>query len=268
MSSMSSMSSISSQKKRNFILKNIDISQLNDLNKQYGLTIISNLDKDKEDSLKTTKINEVITDDIEYSVTFLDENRKEYKCLATMVDIISKEKIPDNTSIKCFWCKYNFDWKPVGCPLKYVNPIIEKSYISHITKDKYYMRENIIKSKLKNILEKTNELSNIDITAFPHDHYLTDGIFCSFNCTLSFIKDNIHDVSYKESYSLLHCMYYDLVGKKIAKIIPSPHWRLLKDFGGSMSIEEYRNSFNIVNYKFAFNVRDMKSVSKIYKELS
>lgn len=260
---------MSAQKKRNFILKNIDIDQLNELNKQYGLTIVSNLDKEKEDSFKTTKITEVISEDVEYSITFLDENKRESKCSATMVDIISQEKIPDSTSIKCFWCKNNFDWKPIGCPLKYVNPIIEKSYISHITKDKYYMRENIIKSKLKHVLDQNNK--TFDITPFPFDHYLTDGIFCSFNCTLSFIKDNTTDVLYKESYSLLHCMYYDLVGKKIAKIIPSPHWRLLKDFGGTMSIDDYRSSFNIINYKFMFNVRDirdMKSVSKIYKELS
>ena len=260
---------MSSQKKRNFVLKNIDLVQVNELNKQYGLTIISNLDKEKENSFKTTKINEVIKEDIEYSVTFLDENKKESKCYATMIDVLSNEKIPDNTSIKCFWCKHNFDWKPIGCPLKYVNPIIEKSYISHITKDKYYMRENIIKSKLKYVLEKTMNSSNLDIISFPFDHYLTDGIFCSFNCTLAFIKDNTQDVLYKESYSLIHCMYYDLVGKKIAKILPSPHWRLLQDFGGPMSIEEYRNSLNLTSYKFMFNVRDvrdMKSVSKIYKE--
>ena len=260
---------MSAQKKRNFVLKSIDLAQINELNKQYGLSIVSNLDKDKEDSFKTTKITEIITDDVEYSVTFLDENKRESKCSATMIDILSQDRIPEITQIKCFWCKHNFEWKPIGCPIKYVNPIIEKSYISHITKDKYYMRENIIKSKLKYVLEKNDK--TFDITSFPFDHYLTDGIFCSFNCTLAFIKDNTHDILYKESYSLLHCMYYDLVGKKISKIIPSPHWRLLKDFGGSMSIEEYRNSLNLINYKFMFNIRDirdMKGISKIYKESS
>lgn len=260
---------MSAQKKRNFVLKSIDLAQINELNKQYGLSIVSNLDKDKEDSFKTTKITEIITDDIEYSVTFLDENKRESKCSATMIDILSQDRIPEMTQIKCFWCKHNFEWKPIGCPIKYVNPIIEKSYISHITKDKYYMRENIIKSKLKYVLEKNDK--TFDITSFPFDHYLTDGIFCSFNCTLAFIKDNTHDILYKESYSLLHCMYYDLVGKKISKIIPSPHWRLLKDFGGSMSIEEYRNSLNLISYKFMFNIRDirdMKGISKIYKESS
>jgi hypothetical protein len=183
-----------------------------------------------------------------------------------MVDVISNNKLPSSTSIKCFWCKYNFESIPVGCPIKYVNPLIEKSYISQITKDKYYMRENIVKSKLKNLINIENIDQNFEITSFPYDHYLTDGVFCSFNCCLSFIKDNSHDILYKESYSLLHSMYFDLVGKHMAKIIQSPHWRLLKDFGGNLSIEEYRKNLNIVDYKFMFNLRDMHSISKVYKQ--
>ena len=248
-----------STKKRNFVLKNIDLQEIN---KTYGLVIISNLDKEKDTSIKRTKINDVIPDEIESSIIFLDENKRDNKCSATMIDILSQKSMPEKTNIKCYWCKSNFECKPIGCPIKYVNTIIEKSYVSHITKDKYYMRENIIKSKLKYIMEK----KDFDITTFPFDHYLTDGIFCSFNCTLAFIKDNNQDVFYKESYSLLHCLYYDLVGKKITKITPSPHWRLLKDFGGSLSIEEYRNKFNCVDYRFMFNIRDMKSISKVYKE--
>jgi hypothetical protein len=250
-----------SSKKRNFVLKNIDI---NSINTNYGLIIISNLNKDKGDNKTITKITDVISSDIEHSITFLDENKKETNCVATMVDVVYNNKLPSSTPIKCFWCKHNFDWNPIGCPIKYVNPLIEKSYISQITKDKYYMRENIIKSKLKNII---NIDKNFEITEYPFNHYLTDGIFCSFNCCLSFIKDNPHDILYKESYSLLHSMYFDLVGKKMAKIIQSPHWRLLKDFGGHISIEDFRKNLNTVDYKFMFNLRDMHTISKVYKQI-
>jgi hypothetical protein len=249
-----------SSKKRNFVLKNIDIEELN---KKYGLVIISNLEKDKKDSFKmTTKINEVIEEEVECSVIFLDENKRDNKCFATMVDILTNGQLPNKTNINCFWCRHSFDWIPIGCPVKYINPIIEKSYISHITKDKYQMKENIMKSKLKSVLDH----KNFEIVPFPYDHYLTDGIFCSFNCVLSFIKDNHQDVLYKESYSLLHCLYHDLVGKKVEKIKPSPHWRLLNEYGGPLSISEYRKSINMIDYKFMFNLRDMKSISKIYKE--
>jgi hypothetical protein len=254
-----------SSKKRNFVLKNIDV---NAINTNYGLTIISNLSKEKEDSKAITNITDVISQDIEYSITFLDENKKEVNCVATMIDSISNNKLPSTTFIKCFWCKNNFDWIPIGCPIKYVNPLIEKSYISQITKDKYYMRENIVKSKLKNLMNIDNIDQNFEITTLPFDHYLTDGVFCSFNCCLSFIKDNPNDILYKESYSLLHSMYFDLVGKNMAKIIPSPHWRLLKDFGGHLSIDDFRKNLNIVDYKFMFNLRDMHSISKVYKQKS
>jgi hypothetical protein len=253
---------MNTSKKRNFVLKNIEIDKVYT---KYGLTIVSNLNKEKEDSFKTTKIHDVISHDIEQSVIFLDENKKETKCMVTMVEILDNNTLPDKTDIKCFWCKHNFDTKPIGCPIKYVNPFIEKSYVSQITKDRYYMRENIVNSKLKLLSE--NKDQQFEIKEYPFNHYLTDGIFCSFNCVLSFIKENNHNIFYKESYSLLHCLYHDLVGKKIAKIIPSPHWRLLKDFGGPLSIEEYRKNLNSVDYKFIFTLRDMKTISKVYKEL-
>lgn len=251
-----------SAKKRNFVLKNIDIEKVYT---KYGLTIVSNLNKENEDSFTTTKINDVISNDIEQSVIFLDENKKETKCVVTMVELLDNNKLPDKTDIKCFWCKHNFETNPIGCPIKYVNPLIEKSYISQITKDRYYMRENIINSKLKSLTSEKKD-QQFDIQEYPFNHYLTDGIFCSFNCVLAFIKDNNHNIFYKESYSLLHCLYHDLVGKKIAKIIPSPHWRLLKDFGGPLTIGEYRKNLNTIDYKFMFTLRDMKSISKVYKE--
>lgn len=255
-------------KKRNFVLKNINIE---DVNNKYSLTIISNLDKEVKDDDKKTKIKDVIFNEIEHSVIFLDENKKDVKCIVTMLDLQNNE-LPEYTDIKCFWCRHTFLTKPIGCPVKYVNTIIEKSYISHITKDKYYMRENISNSKLEEltskekIKEETIEIVPVNSTK---SYYLTDGIFCSFNCTLSFIKNNNHNSFYKESMSLLHSLYHDFVGKKMAKIIQAPDWRLLKDYGGSLDIDSFRNTFNKVNYKELFSVRsikDMKTISKIYKE--
>lgn len=253
-------------KKRNFVLKGINID---DVNAKYNLVIISNLQKEVKDEENKTKISEVVFNEIEHSISFLDENKKELKCIATMLNLINNISLPDNTDIKCFWCKHNFDTKPIGCPIKYVNPIIEKSYISHITKDKYYMRENVTNSKLMDIEGSTENNIELSLVNSNKSYYLCDGIFCSFNCTLSFIKSNNHNLFYKESMSLLHSLYYDLVGKKMAKIIPAPDWRILQDFGGHMDIETFRNSFNVINYQEIFKLRDMKDmkiISKVYKE--
>uniref|UniRef100_A0A6C0KED2 Uncharacterized protein n=1 Tax=viral metagenome TaxID=1070528 RepID=A0A6C0KED2_9ZZZZ len=249
-------------KKRTFTLKNVDIKVTN---AKYGLVIISNIEKETSDSSKTTKIADLFISDVETSVSFLDENKKNYKCNVSMSDWNREKMLPEKTDIKCFWCKHSFSTKPIGCPITFCNSMIEKSYVSHITKDKYFMKENIGSKKL----EMTKELSDIEIHPIKKDYYLTDGCFCSFNCTLAFIKDNNHNLFYKDSQSLLHSLYYQLIGKKVGKLLPSPHWRLLKDFGGNMSIQEYRQSFNVIDYEFMFSVRDMKemrTISNVYKE--
>lgn len=253
-----------SHKKRTFMLKNVDIRVTN---MKYGLVIVSNIEKDANDSTKTTKIADIFTTDVETSVSFLDENKKNYKCAISMLEWSTQKKLPDQTSIKCFWCKSSFKTKPIGCPITFCNSMIEKSYVSHITKDKYFMKENINKKKLESALET----DGIDIEPIKKDYYLTDGCFCSFNCILAFIKDNKHDMFYKDSQSLLHSLYYQMIGKKVGKLIPAPHWRLLKDFGGQLDIEEFRRTFNVIDYDFMFRIRDlreMRTISNVYKEIS
>lgn len=258
----------SKREKRMFILKNLDTHSIKI---KYGLLIVSNLQKEtKEDASKTTKISDVITLE-EYGVSFLDENKKEMKCVATMIDCFSKKKLPDHTDLKCFWCRHSFQSCPIGCPVKYVNPMIEKSYISQITKDRYYMRENITKNKLSSIdMEEKAEKNDADlhVKLVNKEYYLTDGIFCSFNCNLSFILSKYYDSYYKDSYALLHSLYEEYIGKKMkeCKIFPAPDWRLLKDYGGHLTIEDYRRSFNHVEYNEIFSITDMRSISKIYRE--
>jgi hypothetical protein len=259
-----------SSKKRSFMLKNIDSIILNSININYGLIVntvptSSIMSKNDVKETKTTKISDIISSiDQESSISFLDENKKNNKCSVTMISFTGKKTLPEKTSIHCFWCKHSFTSCPIGCPIKFVNSSIEKSYVSHITKDKYYMRENITKHKLETISKEINH--NIEIYPIENNYYLTDGIFCSFNCTLAFIKDNNNDMFYRESYSLLHGMYEAFIGQKIKKMTHSPHWRLLDRFGGHLSIEEFRRSFNTVEYEFIFNLRDMKTISKVYSE--
>jgi hypothetical protein len=251
-------------KKRHFILKNINSdNNIDNINAKYGLVIISNISKEVKEETNTTKITDIISLESDHSVSFLDENKKETKCITTMVEYLNMNRLPEKTDIHCFWCRHSFTTRPIGCPIKFVNSCIEKSYVSQITKDKYYMKENLTKNKLKKI--NLNELE-IEVTPIENDYFLTDGNFCSFNCVLAFIKDNNHNNFYRESYSLLHTLYESFVNKKMNKIIPAPHWRLLKSYGGNMNIEEYRNSFNTIDYEFIFNIRDMKTISKVYRE--
>lgn len=251
--------------KRTFMLKNVDAHAIK---LAYGLLIVSNLQKGhaEEDPHRVTRIENVITME-ERGVSFLDENKKEIKCVATMVNWITQGKLPTQTDLHCYWDRHPFSSCPIGCPVNYVNPIIEKSYTSQITKDKYYMRENVTTEKLKE-LEESSSSSTLEIRPFPNGYYLTDGVFCSFNCMMAFILSKYYDSFYANSFNLMHGMYEQFVGKKMKqhKIVPAPDWRLLKPYGGPLSIDEFRRSFNHVEYKEAFHVTEMRALSKVFTE--
>ena len=265
------MSHIGQTKKRPFMLKNIDI---NVIYGKYGLldqmsTVSSNIEQNTDHVTNITKISDIMLEESSnQAISFLDENKKKYNVTVTMADWLTKKKIPNRTSIKCFWCKHNFSTSPLGCPVKYVNSIVEKSYISHITKDRYYMKENVTQEKMNSIMLNSNSIEDNDmmnVIPLNKNYYLTDGNFCSFNCMIAFIKDNKHNLFYKDSYSLAHSMYHEFFGQKIS-LIPAPHWRILSDYGGTKTINEFRSTFNTVSYDFMFPIRDMRSISHVFKE--
>jgi hypothetical protein len=236
-------------KKRCFFLKGFNSE---DVDKKYGLYIISNIEKEIPDTKNKTDIFDVLEKHEENSISFLINDDR----LSTMKNWLNIEQ---KTNCLCFWCKHSFKTFPIGCPIKYINNRIEKYYISQITKDKYYMKENITKNKLEKILQIKQD--NITVTSVESDYYLTDGIFCSFNCILAFINDQSFDNFYSESKMLLHTMYKTIVGKEIKKITPAPHWRLLKVFGGTFSIEEFRDCFNLVEFE-NYNSRVISQILK------
>lgn len=245
------ITTMSKSKSKYFTLKNVNFENVCS---KYGLS------NDKPKSKNITNIDDVLTREPEISVSFYEDNKKEYICSVSMLDM---NMLPLKTGIKCFWCRQHFDTTPIGCPIKYNNPIIEKSYISHITKGEYYIKENVSHEKLLDIEvgnDKTVVIDGIKTSQSRIPYYITDGIFCSFNCVLAFIKENNHNQLYKESLYLLNSLYYSLIGKHIEKIIPAPSWRLLKEYGGTMNLEAYRNSFNKIEYKYIFNMCPMSSV--------
>ena len=149
-----------------------------------------------------------------------------------------------NNSLRCFWCHHNFKGNGIGCPIKFVNNKIKKCYYSEITKDNYEIVGKISDNELGNI-EKTKEIQLLD-----NCYYLVDGIFCSFNCCLAFINDNNKNMLYDNSKHLLYKMYMTCFPDNIdTQIFAAPHWKLLIDYGGHLTIDEFRDNFNKIIYK-------------------
>jgi len=95
--------------------------------------------------------------------------------------------------------------------------------------------------------------SNVHPLGMPiryRDNYFdTEGIFCSFNCILSYLHENYNNVNYKDSSSLTYLMYKKIFGEYPIKmnIRKALSWKLLKQYGGNLTIEEFRDMFNVVN---------------------
>jgi hypothetical protein len=81
--------------------------------------------------------------------------------------------------------------------------------------------------------------------------FSTEGIFCSFNCITSYVHEFGHTYRYRESGHLLYLLYRKLFQTNLAliDILPSPSWKLLKEYGGNLDVEDYRKSLQHVEYK-------------------
>lgn len=82
--------------------------------------------------------------------------------------------------------------------------------------------------------------------------YQVFGNFCSFNCALSF-NYNSNDINFGERNAMIQDLYYKIYGFEAPQLTYAPSKEVLEMFGGSISIEDYRESFkSIDDYKITF----------------
>ncbi len=235
-------------KKYVFTLCNINTEKID---QKYGITIISNIFTNEKPPDNTTKIAELSDLNSNTScniVSFLDETKRVYQCTVSIIDFTTG-KDTEFLKYSCYWCRHPFDSRPIGCPIKFISNKAVKKYYSEVSKDNYTIKENITNYK-KNMLDTQksfvfiplNNSSQINID--KKEFYSSDGIFCSFNCCKAFIKDNKHNVLYEHSEFLLSKLYFDMFGVKNIVINPAPHWRLLIEYGGNLTINQFRDNFN------------------------
>jgi len=81
----------------------------------------------------------------------------------------------------------------------------------------------------------------------PEDYYnetfFCIGHFCSFSCMKSYNLDKNDSLLWKRE-SLINFLYY-MTYSEYKEIIPAPHWIILEEFGGNLSIEQFRENSTI-----------------------
>jgi hypothetical protein len=189
-------------------------------------------------------------DEILGSLTYTDETRKLHHCLISKIDFNSGKRYC------CFWDRHPFTTTPLACPIKYVPNVVSRTYFSEITKDKFTVKESVYAD------QKVD--GSISVTTEKNDYYETDGIFCSFNCMYAFILENKKNPIYSESEYLFTRFLHDVL--KMTKINPAGHWRLLEEYGGTLTIEEFRLAFSKIEYENKGIYKPFRSIGYAFEE--
>lgn len=183
-----------------------------------------------------------------------------------MKDTINKLSLPESTNISCWNDTEPFSTKPYGIPIKYNQSYImiksgeymNYQYLTTEQRIKYQktqenrdklvfqlkeLKKKSITDKIESEIYKIERKLNEQLVI--REYYDTHGIFCSFGCMLCYIYSHRNNLLYKNSIPLLRQMIKDIYraeGKILNKpIYASPNIKLLKKFGGPLTIEEYRN---------------------------
>ena len=240
-------------KKYIFTLTGINIEKIE---QKYGFTSNSHFEEIIPDNV--TKIDDLDSSKKDTIYSFLDESKSLKKCNVSSIIFKGDKKY------KCFWDRNYIPEgiKPIGCPIRYIPDKCTKSYFSEMTKDKYKISENISEKRSFEIACRNDKRLSVEHRGI----YETDGIFCSFNCCLAFIENERRDPLYRYSKTLLYQMYKEVNDKELKdEIIPAPHWRTLSEFGGNLSIEQFRDTFNKIEY-LGHGLISMVSLGRLYED--
>lgn len=228
-------------------LKNINIEEIH---KKYDVVF--------EEKTTKTNLNDLFGK--KNTISFFDESMTKHTC------DISIPHFNSSCKYSCFWDRNPIPTGciPIGCPLSYKPHVLTHTYTSHINKDKDINR-GLVTIKGNITEEEFKSLPNKNVSTSSPE-YITDGIFCSFNCVQAYINEYKTNSFYNMSSSLLLKIYKEYNPEaKITRILPAGHWRLLKEYGGHMTIEEFRSCFNVVEFE-PYGIVKFKSIGHIYEE--
>ena len=167
-------------------------------------------------------------------------NTSKHKKKRSKTNVKSKTTGDDAINYHCYWCRHPTTTFQIGCPIKYIGKSMVKVFTSK--NDTTYIIKQTLPDKYPEFVPQTDEEDpNTEYNLLKDGYYISDGMFCSFECCKSYIKDNSTDVKYEYSDMLLNKLFKDITGNT-NEIIPAPHWRCLKVYGGWLDIETFREN--------------------------
>jgi hypothetical protein len=169
-------------------------------------------------------------------VTYVDEVKLTHTCNVSTCERFIHSRRP----FCCFWChiRYN-DRQPFHCPLRHHSAQIVK-----VIEESYTLKGNVMSDDEP--LE--NDFPNVSHKR-DSSYYEVDGSFCSWNCVAAFIEAHAHDPFYDQSMSLLY-----LMKGENTRIVPSPSYLLLQDYGGHLSTEDFQTLIGNQSYQRQHNL--------------
>ena len=255
--------------KNTFILKNIDIHELlakngyGDINilriaegspPEIGEACASHIgDEDTASFEAVTNLSDLLHEKSLRYITIYDSSKINSKMWLIMADFTSSIFLPITTDKPCWWCRGTFKSSPIGCPIEYCPSTMSNSPLGRDSKKLEYVKQKFINSNV--VKERSDGSVENPSCKTGYDFFETEGIFCSFPCCKAYIIDkNGSNRKYKESCTLLTLMYYKLYGE-IINIETAASFHIIKEWGGHLTLEEFRNSHCKLIYNITTNVK-------------
>ena len=149
------------------------------------------------------------------NITLLE--REDKSCSFSVCD-----GLEGNMNLCCYWDRHPIGGTVYKCPIRKIYSGERKSYKSSINGNTYSIQDNL----------NTDEF-----------YYETDGNFCSVECCWSFLEaEEAQNPLYENSKQLIT----SILGREPKA---APHWRILKPYGGSQTIEKFREGFKYKEYR-------------------
>lgn len=92
--------------------------------------------------------------------------------------------------------------------------------------------------------------------SYINGYFYVFGCFCSLNCAATYNLHILNDSRTKTRHSLILIIFHKIFGTH-NKLVYAPRKELLEDYGGLITIDEYRKSFMTINKEHSMKIPPM-----------